>query len=188
MSAAWRALGGLLTSAMRRRWPSPSRSGRDGRVGQIEPSKLCLAKGRSFRVDFERFDILVSFLAWSCHEDVLQSGGNAGVSPFFTFFAKLAWFVWGIRRWVPSFRVSFVKATDQGVAFRTRQLDPSHSASEGDISRRRVLKAIVDPVAFMILRLSDYRYVLCTVKVSGALAHVELEEQRCSHGLCVRGE
>ncbi|MQM14474.1 hypothetical protein Taro_047404 [Colocasia esculenta] len=55
MSSVWRALGGLLTSAMRRRWPSPSCSRRQ---------------------------------ACFCHEDVVRSGEDAGVSPFYAFFTK----------------------------------------------------------------------------------------------------
>ncbi|MQM04929.1 hypothetical protein Taro_037734 [Colocasia esculenta] len=83
-------------------------------------------------------------------------------------------------------RVSPVKATDQGVAFRTRQPDPSRSGSECDISKCRVLKAAEDPVALwvpmeislcMIVRLSDYRCLLCMALVSGTLAPIELEER-----------
>ncbi|MQL99569.1 hypothetical protein Taro_032294 [Colocasia esculenta] len=95
-------LGSLLTSAMRRRQPSPSRSGHDGRVRRVPNSEVFFNLGRPNRaenallgqegfvaVDFGRSDILVLFLAWSRREDVLRSGGNAGVSPFFTIFAKV---------------------------------------------------------------------------------------------------
>ncbi|MQL74683.1 hypothetical protein Taro_007045, partial [Colocasia esculenta] len=88
MSTAWRVLGGLLTSVMRRRWPPPSCSGHDGRVSML-------------------------FSVCSHREDVVRSGGNTGLSSF------------------------FAKVTDLGVAFRTRQPDPSRS--ERDSPTRRVL-------------------------------------------------
>ncbi|MQM01714.1 hypothetical protein Taro_034470 [Colocasia esculenta] len=69
-----------------------------------------------------------------------------GVSTHFTCFA------WGLRRWRPGFTVLSVKTTDLGVALRMQQPDPSHSTSECAVSRCHVLKATVDPAAFMLPR------------------------------------
>ncbi|MQL80441.1 hypothetical protein Taro_012878 [Colocasia esculenta] len=46
----------------------------------------------------------------------------------------------------------YVKAMDQGIAFRTRQPDPSCSSSERAVSRRRILKATEAPVTFKLTR------------------------------------
>ncbi|MQL69280.1 hypothetical protein Taro_001563 [Colocasia esculenta] len=73
-----------------------------------------------------------------------------------------------------------MKAMDPSVTFRTRQPDLSHSSSEHDISKCRVLNAIEDPVALrvpmamslcMVVELSDYRCLLCMamVRESGRL-------------------
>ncbi|MQM11462.1 hypothetical protein Taro_044366 [Colocasia esculenta] len=52
-------------------------------------SKLCSARRRRFRGFLGRFGDLRSFSAWSRHEDIARSGGNAGVSPFFVFPMKV---------------------------------------------------------------------------------------------------
>ncbi|MQM09817.1 hypothetical protein Taro_042692 [Colocasia esculenta] len=84
-----------------------ARTGRLADVGHEKATAFSVAfraqqalfgRGRSFRVDFERFDVLVSFLVWSRREDVLRSGGNVGVSPFFAFFMKEGRFYPVLRR------------------------------------------------------------------------------------------
>ncbi|MQL68264.1 hypothetical protein Taro_000531 [Colocasia esculenta] len=103
--------------------------------------KALLGQEGVFVEDFGRFEVLVPFSACSRGEDVVRSGGNAEVSPFFAFYAK---------KWIPRFGSLSVKATDLTVAFRTRQPDPSCSSSERTVSRRRVLKATVDPIVLRI--------------------------------------
>ncbi|MQM13977.1 hypothetical protein Taro_046903 [Colocasia esculenta] len=69
-----------------------------------------------------------------------------------------------------------MKATDLGVALRMRQADPSHSASERAVSRRRILKATGDPVAFRPLKTK--------AMVSGVLVLVEIANSGV-HMVCV---
>ncbi|MQM19031.1 hypothetical protein Taro_052031, partial [Colocasia esculenta] len=45
----------------------------------VEQGKLCSAKGRLLRGFAGRFNGLAVVLAWSCREDVVRSGGNAGI-------------------------------------------------------------------------------------------------------------
>ncbi|MQL70591.1 hypothetical protein Taro_002903 [Colocasia esculenta] len=99
------------------------------KVGQTEPNKLCSAKGRRFCMGLVKFEDLEPDLAWSHREDVVRSGRNAEVSPFFAFFAK---------------------GMDLTIAFRTQQPDPSRSSSERVVPWLHVLKATVDPVAFSL--------------------------------------
>ncbi|MQM08362.1 hypothetical protein Taro_041214, partial [Colocasia esculenta] len=101
MHATCRTLGDLLTSALGRRQPPTSRLGRDGglrripncdaflrKVGQTELPQALLGQERLLQWFFGRLGVLVSFSAWSRREDVLRSGGNAGLWLFFMFFAK----------------------------------------------------------------------------------------------------
>ncbi|MQL86735.1 hypothetical protein Taro_019269 [Colocasia esculenta] len=101
MYTACGALGGMLTSTLRRRRPTLLRSARDGgvrrilnctqfitQVIQIELSTLCLARGRSCCGDLGRFGISEWFSERSRHEDIAWSGGDAVSWVVCVFFAK----------------------------------------------------------------------------------------------------
>ncbi|MQM16799.1 hypothetical protein Taro_049759 [Colocasia esculenta] len=92
----------MLTSALKRRRPTPLRSGPDGgvhrilnrkqfitQVGQTELSELCLAREKNCCRDLRRFSIWKLFSAWSRREDVARSRGDAGLYLIFAFFMKL---------------------------------------------------------------------------------------------------
>ncbi|MQL71393.1 hypothetical protein Taro_003719 [Colocasia esculenta] len=91
MSAACRAPGGLADVDCRKATASMSRSCRDSRlrrvpnydvflleVGRTELRKLCSSREEVLRWRLGRSDILGSFSAWSCREDVARSGETPG--------------------------------------------------------------------------------------------------------------
>ncbi|MQL96969.1 hypothetical protein Taro_029648 [Colocasia esculenta] len=102
MRATCRALGGLLTSGVRRRRPSTSRLGRDvdqRRVlnrsaflknrGRTELSQALLDQGELLQGSSGQFEVLEVRGACSYREDAVWSGGNAEGSPVFVFFMKV---------------------------------------------------------------------------------------------------
>ncbi|MQL84662.1 hypothetical protein Taro_017179 [Colocasia esculenta] len=102
MRAIRHALGGLLTSGLKRRRPPTSHLGCDvglRRVlncnaflrnpGQTKLSQALLDQGELLRGSFGRLEVLEMCGACSRREDVAWSGGNAERSPVFAFFVKV---------------------------------------------------------------------------------------------------
>ncbi|MQL79769.1 hypothetical protein Taro_012202 [Colocasia esculenta] len=87
------------------------------RVPELQP--VLLGQEKELWQFAGRFGGLKVFLACSRREDLAWSGGNIGYSLFFAFSTK---------------------AIEPPVAFRTQQVDPSHSGYERDISLCHVLK------------------------------------------------
>ncbi|MQM07908.1 hypothetical protein Taro_040755 [Colocasia esculenta] len=101
MRAACRTLDGMLTSAVGRRQPPTSRSGRDvglcrvpnrsaflSKVGRTELSKLYSARGGCCGGFARRFGVLEWFSACSLREDVEWSGGDVVLWLDCVFFVK----------------------------------------------------------------------------------------------------
>ncbi|MQM14130.1 hypothetical protein Taro_047060 [Colocasia esculenta] len=120
---------GLLTSTVGRRRPPVSRSCRDGRlhrvlnceaflakVGRTELRNLCSAWEEFLWWILGRYDVLGLFSAWSCREDVVQSGRNTEWLSLFVFFVKPDLLLSASERDISKGRV--LKATRDPVTLR----------------------------------------------------------------------
>ncbi|MQL94390.1 hypothetical protein Taro_027043 [Colocasia esculenta] len=168
--------GNLRTSALRRRRPGPSRSGRDGTIRRVLNRKRSLnptGRNKAQHALFGQGGCCAGFLgcfgveacgeACSRRGKLVWSGRNVEGSPYYVFFMESSNPWRGSQIRVPACEGDGTpcrdrNATGRPVAFRrgTRHVDASRSWDERAISGHRILKFTASVLVYGLLELGEF--------------------------------